>query len=52
MEKLAWSLIGGIILTAIGSGIYESYKRAELEAGRKSGRYPQRWTDKNRWEKD
>ncbi len=50
MEKSIWAAIGGLIVWTIGSSIYEAYKEAELEAGRRSGRYPPRWTDKNRWE--
>lgn len=50
MERLVWGGIAAVIVGTIASGIREAYKDAQIEAGRRSGRLPPRWTDKNRWE--
>lgn len=52
MEKWLFGGLLGAIVISIGSSIHEGFKEAQLEAGRRSGRIPPRWTDKNRWERD
>lgn len=51
-ERGAWTLLGGVVVAAIASGVVEAYKDAQREVQRRNGTRPPRWTDANRWDRD
>ena len=52
VKTLGWLFVGIVaVAVAVACGIRDSYDRAVVDAGRRSGRLPTRWTDVNRWKR-